>query len=549
MEHTIFISYSSKDKDYIEFVKPILQRLKLENGITFFQDIENIMPGEDFKEEIDKALTQTSITICFLSNHFFASEFIQKIELPLIEAMHARGMKVFPIYVEQVYITNTFLSKLNGMNYQNKPLSEFSDSEKALFMYNFEMYMRKVTTNTIKQHPKVTYNIVVVGKAGVGKSELINYIFDQQVAHAGIGTPITAYGFHRNDLEISGIPVCIWDSAGLEVGNHQRWLTVLTNELRERGPTKPVPTWFHTVLYCVQAPGSRIDPFEIEIIKKFLKEKYKVIIVLTKSYINLQKIEELKSAIQSEIQTKLQFAYVNSMDEELAETVISKSGKNSLLRQIEFALVDSLTERIPYRCIKFMEKEIEDRCDELCQYVLDAKKSLTINEIESRVTDKFNSLISDIISPTGKFQHIILRETKYTLGFYTQIARIIEDAIVISENENPINISVIRQFNSKKMRSFWELWGDEISDSLNWDISENWGEILNTTSKIVASPFVAIKTLFKGLFDFVNEKIDWVYDIQYRIRQRCAELQDTLQKEGPKIKEVFSTKIQELYEK
>lgn len=39
-------------------------------------------------------------------------------------------------------------------------------------------------------------NIAIVGKSGIGKSTLLNYLFGKEVAKTGTGEPVTKQGFH-----------------------------------------------------------------------------------------------------------------------------------------------------------------------------------------------------------------------------------------------------------------------------------------------------------------------------------------------------------------
>ena len=44
---------------------------------------------------------------------------------------------------------------------------------------------------TIKNDKNMKYRIILIGRSGVGKSTLINAIFDYDIAETGIGRPIT----------------------------------------------------------------------------------------------------------------------------------------------------------------------------------------------------------------------------------------------------------------------------------------------------------------------------------------------------------------------
>jgi predicted GTPase len=136
------------------------------------------------------------------------------------------------------------------------------ENNRASFITKLEKTLREIFRKypaLPPQHLRVRYNLVVVGKSGAGKSELINYLFGEQVVESGIGTPVTQLGFHRTDLMISSVLATIWDSAGLEVGDPKKWENVLRKELDSRGPTEDVEKWFHTILYCIQARGRELN--------------------------------------------------------------------------------------------------------------------------------------------------------------------------------------------------------------------------------------------------------------------------------------------------
>src|SRR5205085_5728537 len=101
--------------EFVEVIKPVLQRMQGELGVMFFQDIENIVPGEHWEQQIGEALEKSSIAICFLSIHFFSSPFIQNYELPGIERHSSSGLQVMPIFVQPVFIQpNSVFSRVQS---------------------------------------------------------------------------------------------------------------------------------------------------------------------------------------------------------------------------------------------------------------------------------------------------------------------------------------------------------------------------------------------------------------------------------------------------
>ena len=376
----LFLSYAREDGKFAEGITPVLLRLEHELNITFFRDIECLIPSDQWEPKIDEALQQSSIAICFLSLAYFSSAFIQQRELPRIKRRFEAGsLKIVPVFAGPVAVdSDDTFPNIVWVNKPNQPLCDMSDKELNSFAVDFEKNIRRILEESMIRKPRriapnvestTRYNVVVVGKCGVGKSELVNYLFGKTVRKASIGGPDTGPGFHREDLSILNIPASIWDSAGLEVGYHEQWMRILREELIRRSPTQPIDQWFHTVLYCVQAPGSRIEPFEIEIIQHFLDERYRVIVVITKAYLIKKKLDELAEAIQKQLPKALSFVYVNSKDEETAQGTLYNFGRGDLTKEIEVALIESLIDRVPARCIGIFGQYVDRKCGELVEYV------------------------------------------------------------------------------------------------------------------------------------------------------------------------------------
>lgn len=199
------------------------------------------------------------------------------------------------------------------------------------------------------------YNAVIVGQTGVGKSTLINYLYGSPVAKVGIGKPVTQNGFHPIDFEINGLPVRLFDSWGLEVGKEDEWLKDLDEELKNRGVNKPADQWFHSVFYCIQAGGARVQDCDIKIINKFIKENYKVCVVLTKCD---QVDEDVENELRKVLTSQIEGIAVMSIcsEEKKTRSGTSKSfGKEDIEKQAFSDFFDSLITRLPLRCESIMK--------------------------------------------------------------------------------------------------------------------------------------------------------------------------------------------------
>jgi len=204
------------------------------------------------------------------------------------------------------------------------------------------------------------YNAVIVGQTGVGKSSLINYLYGTNVAKTGVGKPVTQNGFHPINFELNGLPVCLFDSWGLEVGSYTQWMNDLEQEFKQRGVDEPADKWFHSVFYCIQAGGARIQDCDIEIINKFISEKYKVSVILTKCD---QVSEEVEEALKKELQNRIVGLSIISVCSEKIKTRMGISepfGKEIVEKQAFNDFFDSLILRLPLRCKKVSTDRLKE---------------------------------------------------------------------------------------------------------------------------------------------------------------------------------------------
>ncbi len=548
----IFLSYAREDQKFIDLIKIILTRLHLESGVTFFCDVDNILPGEEWAISVSEALENANVYICLLSKNYFSSNFIHNSEMPYISRQANLGCFILPIYIDQVFIPpDSIFAKKQGINKMDTPLKGMNEVELEQFSLNFHTtcleILKKVPPNTSRALP-VRYNLVVLGKTGAGKSELINYIFGKEILKSGIGQPITVLGFHQVDCQISGVPTSIWDSAGLETGAVEKWTDVLNDELYNRGPTAPIQKWFHTVLYCVQATGSRIDPFEIEIINRFIKDRYNIILVITKCYISNDKCNELAKAVLHGIKKNIPYVLVNSTDERIGDINIAKFGISQISKEIKLALIESLIERIPARCIGLMEKEINNTCNELIKYIHNTIHHDSKENIFNHVKGKLIEINESIISPTGRFHGIIRFETKNVLSIYKEIAGILDQVMSVAE-ENGIIGKVESKFKISGIEQFWSLVEKNLDKAFDWDISEPFGshkkigEVIDGTAKIIYLPIAFVISLLAGAFDYAEEHSSFESRICAKIEEYKKVVKKDIWEYEPEIKEFFSTKI------
>jgi GTP-binding protein EngB required for normal cell division len=201
---------------------------------------------------------------------------------------------------------------------------------------------------------QATYNVAIIGKTGVGKSSIINYLYGREIVKTGVGDPVTKKGFHAVPTNINGLPTIIYDSMGLEADKYQDWMNSLEVEIKKRGADKPPSDWFHSVFYCINAGGARIEQVDSDVLKKLINANYKVSVILTKGDQISEKDEIiLKQSIISK------FSGISVIPTCVgAKTRNGESqafGKSEIQKKAFEDFFDSLISRLPIRCEAVMQ--------------------------------------------------------------------------------------------------------------------------------------------------------------------------------------------------
>jgi hypothetical protein len=115
---TIFISYSQKDKEWLDLIRSRLQVLtfnlkdKVSLGVWDDQQLEG---GEDWEPVLYKALEGAQIAVLLVTYNFLGSEFVRTKELPYLKRRHDQqdGLVVIPVICERCpWKEDAFLSTL-----------------------------------------------------------------------------------------------------------------------------------------------------------------------------------------------------------------------------------------------------------------------------------------------------------------------------------------------------------------------------------------------------------------------------------------------------
>lgn len=170
--------------------------------------------------------------------------------------------------------------------------------------FNANDVAQKIMDAIQKEYKELkTLNIMVLGKTGVGKSTLINNMFNKKMADVGVGKPITK---DIKKITLPDFPLAIFDTPGLELSgdfNVDSLMDAVVNEIDKGIRSGDVSQAIHCIWYCISTPSHRIEQTEIDFLKKFLGKTSEydvpVIVVLTQSY-SKRDAQKLKSEVEKE---------------------------------------------------------------------------------------------------------------------------------------------------------------------------------------------------------------------------------------------------------
>ncbi len=210
-------------------------------------------------------------------------------------------------------------------------------------------------------------NVLIMGKTGSGKSSLLNYLCDKKLAETGAGHAVTGEGLFPYQATIKKQQIRFFDSWGIEAGKTDRWIELIKDALKEHGVEKSMEEWFHSVIYCIQAGGQRIEKLDTEIISRFLKECYHLTIVLTKAdQLSPQALEKFKEEIYKEIKLSsgdkadtIKIIPCCTQKLQLRSGNSRPFGRNEILSSIIHSWQNTIVDRIPKHISSKICKEID----------------------------------------------------------------------------------------------------------------------------------------------------------------------------------------------
>ena len=255
-------------------------------------------------------------------------------------------------------------------------------------------------------------NVLIIGKSGVGKSSLVNYIFGCERQVVGVGAPVTPRGIKEFVYKYDEhFDIHIYDTWGLEPSAQKAedWKKTILKEI-ELHDKQEISDWFNTILFCLNAKSSRVEDFELDIMEKLLREKNHLTIAVT----HCRSKEDpdgiiLRDSIREEMEKRgidtledSNFVFVSNVKKKLIGGSVEQFGKEEIFISIIRNVWASLKSKVPYQTRKRFEKKFQLKREELLKkpdrikWIVPFMKMSMINRLEKEINRNCDEFVRDL---------------------------------------------------------------------------------------------------------------------------------------------------------
>ncbi|HAE44968.1 MAG TPA: hypothetical protein DCG37_05155 [Lachnospiraceae bacterium] len=279
---------------------------------------------------------------------------------------------------------------------------------------------------------KESTNVLIIGKSGVGKSSLLNYMFGRELQQVGVGAPVTKMEIKEFTYQYDEhFEMHIYDTWGLEPSAQkaEEWKNTIFKEI-ERHDTKKISDWFNTIIFCLNAKSARVEDFELDIMEELLREKNHVTVALT--HCNSKSDPDgivLRDSVKEELEKRgidsiddRNFVFVSNVRKVLLGGTVEQFGKEEIFLSVIRNVWASLKSKVPYQARKHFESLFALKKEELLKkpdrlkWMVPFLRKNQIKALEQDINNNCSSFVNELVSEINSMYNDAIE-------YYTELSK------------------------------------------------------------------------------------------------------------------------------
>ena len=155
----LFISYSKED---IAFQKNLLKHLSgLRNKIVTWND-QDMLPGEEWDDSIKANLRRANVVLFLVSHNSIATDYIQNVELPLIEERCGnKECVLIPVIVDFCFWEDLDFAKYNALPNKGLPITDKSWANQNEAWLKIVQGIKRIIENITVESSEIQPSVVI----------------------------------------------------------------------------------------------------------------------------------------------------------------------------------------------------------------------------------------------------------------------------------------------------------------------------------------------------------------------------------------------------